>query len=71
MEVFLRQEWHHPALVFTEQSEPLSVPYRFATELWIPDLFFPNEKVSNYHDILHRNGILIIRPNGTVRTSVR
>ncbi|ELU10509.1 hypothetical protein CAPTEDRAFT_200824 [Capitella teleta] len=71
VEIFLRQEWHHPALAFNELPEDLLIPMKHVGQLWMPDLFFPNGITSSFHDILQRNGIVRIQPNGTVSSSTR
>ncbi len=37
----------------------------------VPDLFFPNEKSAEYHDVTVQNQVVNIYPNGTVRYSSR
>lgn len=39
--------------------------------IWIPDLFFRNEKQGHFHNIIMPNVLLRIYPNGTVLLSLR
>ena len=39
--------------------------------IWMPDVFFPNEYKSYFHDIMAPNQFIKILPNGTVFSSAR
>ena len=40
-------------------------------KLWVPDLFFPNEKNAYYHDVLMPNKMLRIFEGGTLSYTTR
>jgi hypothetical protein len=50
---------------------PIQLPAKYAGEVWDPDVFFPNEKTGRLHDILGKNEVYKIYPNGTVWHSTR
>ena len=50
---------------------PLIVSAQSIEKMWVPDLFFPNEKSAKFHDVTVTNKVMKIHPNGTVRYSAR
>ncbi|KAA0187763.1 hypothetical protein HAZT_HAZT000495 [Hyalella azteca] len=40
-------------------------------KIWMPDLFFKNEKTGHFHEILLPNTYIRIFPNGDVLYSIR
>ena len=40
-------------------------------KLWVPDLFFPNEKNAYYHDVLMPNKMLRVYDGGTLSYTTR
>lgn len=71
--LLLRQSWEDPRLVFTGESQrlSLSLPGNAATMLWLPDLIFANEKQGNLHQVTRENRMLRIYRNGTILYSQR
>ena len=39
--------------------------------LWLPDLFFANEKIANFHKVTQENKLVRIYKNGDIYISVR
>ncbi|ELU04391.1 hypothetical protein CAPTEDRAFT_114881 [Capitella teleta] len=70
LEIFFRMSWRDPRLVF-EGKQPLQVPAKYADDLWDPDIFFPNEKTGTIHNVIAKNEVFKIYPNGTVWHSIR
>ncbi|XP_074596834.1 glutamate-gated chloride channel-like isoform X2 [Brevipalpus obovatus] len=74
-----REFWSDSRLVYTEQMRKHrisnnSIEYIALTEpgrVWLPDLFFRNEKKGRFHKIILPNVLLRIYPNGRVTYSVR
>lgn len=40
-------------------------------KLWLPDLFFANEKIANFHKVTQENKLVRIYKNGDIYISVR
>ncbi len=71
VDVYFRQRWTDHRLAFDGQEAPVILSARSLEKIWIPDLFFPNEKSASYHEITVQNQVINIFPNGTVRYSSR
>ena len=67
-----RQTWRDIRLQFdpkdADPNDPVYIPYHnIPQHFWIPDIYFPNEKFGQSHDITIPNKSIRIYPNGTVR----
>ena len=73
MTIFLRQTWRDIRLSFAHLNNASSIAMdaRMVQSIWVPDLFFPNEKKSHFHDVTVPNRLLRIYNNGTVFYSAR
>jgi len=71
MDVYLRQQWQDSRMEFTERDGHVTVPPKSVDRMWMPDIFFPNEKRAALHDITVPNKLMRIYPNGTIIHSVR
>ncbi|XP_034299974.2 glycine receptor subunit alpha-2-like isoform X2 [Magallana gigas] len=73
MNVFLRQTWRDSRLNFSHISNisVLELDQRRIGDVWIPDLFFKNEKSASFHTITVPNKLLHIYNNGSVIYSIR
>ena len=71
--IFLRQTWRDSRLSFAHLNNASSVTMdaRMVKSIWVPDLFFPNEKKSHFHDITVPNRLVRIASDGTVFYSAR
>ncbi|CAL4066506.1 unnamed protein product [Meganyctiphanes norvegica] len=72
VQLTFREEWTDERLVFDNLGG--KIKYLTLTEtdkVWMPDLFFKNEKVGHFHDIILPNVYLRISPNGGVLYSIR
>lgn len=71
--VLLRQVWEDHRLNYTNMSDlpRLEVDSSQIPKLWVPDLFFSNEKKGAFHDVTLPNRMFHIYKNGTVFYSVR
>ncbi|XP_064609322.1 glycine receptor subunit alpha-3-like [Liolophura sinensis] len=72
--LFLRLIWLDPRLNYGNYShipEPLELNVNVMDSLWVPDLFFANEKTAMVHDVTVPNRLMHVYRNGTVRYSVR
>lgn len=69
----LREEWDDYRLKFDHLIDGQELDYLTLknSDIWVPDLFFQNEKEAYKHDILDQNELLRIYPDGRVLYSVR
>ena len=53
LNVFLRMRWNDPRLNYKGlfDDESVTVHPSMLTKLWLPDLFFANEKQANFHKV--------------------
>ncbi|XP_070565313.1 glycine receptor subunit alphaZ1-like isoform X2 [Ptychodera flava] len=69
---FIRQRWNDPRLKFSgKPTFSLSVNPQLVDKLWVPDMFFTNEKDGKLHQLTVKNEALRIYPNGDVLLSMR
>ncbi|KAL7635310.1 UNVERIFIED_CONTAM: hypothetical protein RMT77_014377 [Armadillidium vulgare] len=72
VQVTLRCFWQDERLQFSNQSGNLPyVTLITPSNVWVPDLFFRNEKEGEFHNILLPNTYLRIYPDGNVIYSTR
>uniref|UniRef100_A0A1I8HYA7 Gamma-aminobutyric acid receptor subunit beta n=3 Tax=Macrostomum lignano TaxID=282301 RepID=A0A1I8HYA7_9PLAT len=68
--MFLRQYWNDTRLAYAHRgyNESLTLNSK-KSELWVPDLYFINEKRGNFHEITTPNLLLRVKPSGEVTFS--
>ncbi|KAK2141333.1 hypothetical protein LSH36_1118g00025 [Paralvinella palmiformis] len=71
MEIYFRAQWVDERLSFTDQDTPVQLPPQSLDILWLPDIYFPNEKEGRWHIITVPNKAITVFPNGTIRYSSR
>ena len=76
VDIYLRQIWDDSRLNWTnadlrDDQRHLVLPPMSIERIWIPDLFFSNEKNSYFHDITVPNKYIRIGKDGEVLYSVR
>ncbi|NP_001161556.1 glycine receptor alpha 1 subunit-like protein [Saccoglossus kowalevskii] len=71
MTVLLRMRWNDPRLSFNLTSQHIPPSSFMVGKIWIPDLYFANEKTAYFHDVTRDNILLRFHPNGDVLFSVR
>ncbi|XP_035686602.1 glycine receptor subunit alpha-2-like [Branchiostoma floridae] len=69
--VFFRQRWNDPRLSFKQFNETLTLDASVVGKIWVPDVFFVNEKGANFHDVTTANRMLRVDPTGTILYSTR
>jgi hypothetical protein len=74
--LYLRVNWKDPRLDFTRNETTYDViSFKFGDDivknLWIPDLFFLNERQSRLHGLIARDQLVYIYKNGSVFYSGR
>ncbi|KAI6171507.1 Glutamate-gated chloride channel subunit beta [Aphelenchoides bicaudatus] len=75
MQITLREQWNDRRLAYdkynmTNKPKFLTIP-NIASNIWMPDSFFPTEKAAHRHLIDAENMFIRIYPDGTVLYSVR
>ena len=70
-QVTFRQQWRDPRLAFTEKHELKYINLRDASLVWTPDIFFSNAIDGHKHEILSKNELVRIFPDGSVLYSAR
>jgi len=68
LDLDFRETWQDPRLTFNSTLDlPVYIPPKDIDKFWIPDVYFPTEKVGKLHDITIPNRSIRIYRNGTVR----
>lgn len=73
MTFYLRRSWMDERLAFPTflKSEVLELDTHLVDKLWVPDIFFRNEKSASVHNVTVPNRLLHLHRNGTVLYSSR
>ncbi|XP_075749536.1 glutamate-gated chloride channel-like [Rhipicephalus microplus] len=72
IQVYFRQSWLDPRLVFDDRAGDVEyVTLYDAEKIWKPDAFFSNEKEGHFHDVPRPNSLVRIFPTGRVLYSAR
>ncbi|XP_077867200.1 glycine receptor subunit alpha-2-like [Saccoglossus kowalevskii] len=70
--LFLRTRWVDPRLEYTnDKNQTLTLHSDGDNEVWVPPLYFPDEKSGQFHKLTTENVLLRIYPDGTVLHSAR
>ncbi|XP_072024152.1 glycine receptor subunit alpha-4-like isoform X2 [Amphiura filiformis] len=75
MTILLHQFWNDPRLAYDNLTN-IDIPfitsgYNFISKIWVPDLFFANEKRASFHDITVQNRLIRLLPNGDMFYSMK
>ena len=72
MNFFLRQRWRDERLAHNESGLPVLELHHLAiNEVWLPDIYFVNEKTAHFHYVSVPNKMFNVFPDGRVSYSVR
>ncbi|CAI9725134.1 glycine receptor subunit alpha-1-like isoform X3 [Octopus vulgaris] len=73
LSMFLYQRWCEHRLMFRGivNTTYLELDANAIKEIWVPDLYFPNEKRSNFHEVTMANRMLRINEEGNTLFSMR
>ena len=71
MNFYLRQSWQDPRLQFIGNSlspatDVIKLEDKVLDKMWVPDVFFRNEKESHYHHVTTRNRFMKLNITGYV-----
>ncbi|XP_059534435.1 gamma-aminobutyric acid receptor subunit theta [Myotis daubentonii] len=69
--MFFHQTWKDPRLAYCETNLNLTLDYRMADKLWLPDCYFLNSKDTFVHDMTVENRMFQLHPDGTVHYGIR
>lgn len=70
----LRMEWNDDRLNYSDQDPLKTIKYLTISDqkrIWMPDVFFINEKDGHFHNIIMPNVLIRIFPDGKVSISIR
>ena len=75
MTILLHQYWNDPRLAYVNMTKK-EIPYitsghGFTSKIWVPDLFFANEKRASFHDVTVQNKLIRLFPNGDMFYSMK
>ncbi|KAF3425459.1 hypothetical protein E2986_06603, partial [Frieseomelitta varia] len=72
VQLTFREQWLDERLRFSDYGGRLKyLTLTDASRVWMPDLFFSNEKEGHFHNIIMPNVYIRIFPNGSVLYSIR
>ncbi|XP_044017388.1 glutamate-gated chloride channel isoform X6 [Aphidius gifuensis] len=72
VQLTFREQWLDERLKFNDYGGRLKyLTLTESTRVWMPDLFFSNEKEGHFHNIIMPNVYIRIFPNGNVLYSIR
>ena len=75
MTILLHQYWNDPRLAYanmTDQDIPyITAGHTFIDKIWVPDLFFANEKRASFHDVTVANRVVRFTPKGDIFYSMK
>jgi anionic glutamate receptor len=72
VQLTFRQQWIDPRLKYSHIQQNIKyLQLVIADRIWMPDIFFSNEKEGNLHKLMTPNLFTRIYPNGTVIQSYR
>ncbi|XP_070554755.1 glycine receptor subunit alphaZ1-like [Ptychodera flava] len=69
--LYLRQRWNDSRLTFDHNTSITLNVVKSLSEIWIPDIFFTNEKEGRFHHVTVDNKLLRIWPHGEVLYGIR
>ena len=72
VQITFRQQWNDNRLAFNDLKGRIKyLTMTDSKKVWMPDTFFRNEKLGNFHNILTPNLYIRVHPDGDVLYSIR
>ena len=73
MSFFYRMYWRDKRLSYEETGykKRLALNAKMVEDMWIPDIYFVNEKEGIKHDLTKQNEVVRVWPDGKVFHSIR
>ncbi|XP_070543586.1 protein dcd1A-like isoform X1 [Ptychodera flava] len=69
--IIIRQQWDDTRLQHDGTKQHIPPTSDIKDLIWLPDLYFTNEKIAHFHDQTQENIMLRVTPNGRVLYSTR
>ncbi|OWF35391.1 glycine receptor subunit alphaZ1-like [Mizuhopecten yessoensis] len=68
MNMFIQQEWYDPRLQFFGliDSTYLELDSKLINDVWVPDLYFTNEKKASFHEVTVPNRMMHLYEDGRI-----
>ncbi|XP_062599864.1 glycine receptor subunit alpha-2-like isoform X2 [Saccostrea cucullata] len=73
MSFYFRQRWIDPRLIYNASYgiEVIELDTKLMERIWVPDIYFVNEKQATMHDVTVPNKMMYLYPSGLVLYSTR
>lgn len=73
MSFYFRQRWIDERLKYNESYgiDVIELDTKIMERIWVPDVYFVNEKQATMHDVTVPNKMMYLYPNGLVLYSAR
>ncbi|XP_071088243.1 glycine receptor subunit alpha-2-like isoform X2 [Haliotis cracherodii] len=73
VEIYLTMSWIDERLIFLNYSNSkwLEIDTKLMADVWVPDVYFRNEKDASFHEVTVPNKYMHLYPDGRVRYSMR
>ncbi len=71
VDMYFRTEWYDPRLTYTEIDKGLNLNAEMVEKVWVPDTYFVNEKDARFHDVIAKNSLIRLSPDGRILFSTR
>ncbi|XP_025088665.1 glycine receptor subunit alpha-2-like [Pomacea canaliculata] len=69
--IMLALSWYQPRLKYLYNVEFFEIDSENMKKLWVPDLYFPNEKLASFHQIMGPNTMMRLYPDGRLEYLAR
>ncbi|CAH1244470.1 GLRA3 [Branchiostoma lanceolatum] len=69
--LFLRQRWNDPRFVYNDYNDSITLYEKVLDKIWVPDIYFVNEKGAPFESTSGHSTLLRIHPNGDVLYSAK
>ena len=67
----LALSWHQSDLNYQYQVDFFEIDNENMKKIWIPDLYFPNEKKASFHRVMSPNQMMRLYPTGRLEYFAR
>ena len=69
--MYFRTEWSDPRLTYNEIEQGLNLNAEMVQKVWVPDTYFVNEKDARFHNVISKNSLIRLSPEGRLLFSTR
>ena len=71
VDMYFRTEWYDPRLTYNEIEQGLNLNAEMVEKVWVPDTYFVNEKDARFHNVISKNSLIRLLPEGRLLFSTR